>query len=117
MLKKEVLLAFEAHNMLTNSQRHLVEVSVHLLEGGRSCVNADITCLDGGGSDGWYDVAEAFPEEVSASGDIPRIKEFLQDVLLSVDDVVWKNINGIRSDPHGLLDFLFVGSGECSVVS
>jgi hypothetical protein len=95
------LLVFEAQGMLTNSQRHNVRIGYL---GGR--MDADITDTQGGGSDAWYDILNAVPEEIQRCNDRKRMLEFIQDVLLSMSDHLKNHVTGIRHDQHGLLDFL-----------
>lgn len=94
-------LVFEAQGMLTNSLRHTVAVSWPA-----GVLEADITCLESGGSDAWYDLLDEMPPEIHRCRDARRQLEFLQDVLLSMADDLKVKVVGIRHDPHGLLDFL-----------
>lgn len=95
------LLVFEAQGMLTNSLRHIVRIGYL---GGR--LDADITDSKLSGSDAWYDLLNAVPEEIHRCNDRKRMLEFIQDVLLSMSDTLKGQVTGIRHDQHGLLDFL-----------
>ena len=97
------LLVFQAQGMLTNSLSHVVRIGYL---GGR--MDADITDSKLGGSDAWYEILEAIPEEIHRCNDRKRMLEFIQDVLLSMSDHLKSHVTGIRHDQHGLLDFLLV---------